>query len=81
MDMIQASLAFLTLTSLAVVLGLYIIGTFLNCLRDPLTSRSKKIATSLCSLGVDQIMFLLKIFGLYEPRDIVDREQDLFNRV
>ena len=81
MDIIQSCLAFLTLTSLIVVLGLYVIGTFLNCLRDPLTARSKKIATSLCSLGVDQIIFLLKIFGLYEPRDIVDHEQDLFNRV
>ena len=79
--MIQASLAFLTLTSLAVVLGLYIIGTFLNCLREPLTLRSKKIATSLCSLGMDQLMFLLNIFGLYEQREDLDLEQDLFNMV
>jgi hypothetical protein len=81
MDMVQKCLAFLTLSSLAVVLGLYVIGTCLNCLREPLTLRSKKIATSLCSLGMDQLMYLLNIFGLYEPRDNLDLEQDLFNMV
>ena len=81
MDMVQKCLAFLTLSSVAVVLGLYVIGTFLNCLREPLTLRSKKIATSLCSLGMDQLMFLLNIFGLYEQREDLDLEQDLFNMV
>ena len=77
----QKCLAFLTLSSVAVVLGLYVIGTFLNCLREPLTLRSKKIATSLCSLGMDQLMFLLIIFGLHEQREDLDLEQDLFNMV
>ena len=76
-------LTFLTISSLAVVLGLYVIGTCLNCLREPLTLRSKKIATSLCSLGMDQLMYLLYIFGLYEPKpkNQGDLEQNLFNVV
>ena len=81
MDMVQKCLTFLTLASLMLVVSLYIIGTCLNCLREPLTMRSKRIETSLCSLGVDQFMFLLNIFGLYEPREDTNPEQDLFNRV
>ena len=29
----------------------------------------------------DQLMFLLNIFGLYEQREDLDLEQDLFNMV
>ena len=49
MDMVQKCLAFLTISSLAVVLGLYFIGTCLNCLGEPLKVLIIKFAT--CSEG------------------------------